>query len=227
MCRMTALNQEFFSEFQPQELDLFNLSPTLTSIEKVTYQQIRPINQLTPFSPCEFLVSGNNSLSYVDLRNSFLSLKVKIVHGTTGADLKSTEYVGPVNLILHSLFERIDVTLQGKLISTSSNHYPYKAYLRKLLSLGRESKLSQMSTQLWMKDTQQDSDDAKTGDLFLFLYCDGSRYSSSSSLLPMICTVFLLPPGAGADTDPPGPDEPDVDGVGNAWEAKLAASVTA
>ena len=50
MYRMAALNQEFFSEFQPQELDLFNLSPTLTSMENVTYQQIRPINQLNFFN---------------------------------------------------------------------------------------------------------------------------------------------------------------------------------
>ena len=148
---MAALNEEFFSEFQPQELDLFGMNPTFTSIERVTYQQIRPINQLTPLSSIEFLINGSNGLSYVDLANSYLSLKVKIVHGTSGANLKPTEYVGPVNLILHSLFEQIDVTSQGKLISTSSNHYPYKAYLRKLLTLGRESKLSQMSTQLWKK----------------------------------------------------------------------------
>lgn len=164
---MAALNEEFFSEWQPKELDIFRLNPTQTAVERIFYQQIRPINQLSPFSPVEFVIAGNNGLQYVDLKNSYVSLKIKIVHGVIGANLKTTEYVGPVNLIVHSLFEQVDLTLQGKLVSTSTSHYPYKAYLQKLLSLGSDSKHSQLSTQLWIKDSQQDSDDAKTGDAAL------------------------------------------------------------
>ena len=130
---MAALNEEFFSEWQPKELELFGLNPTQTAIEKIFYQQTRPINQLTPLSPVEFVIAGNNGLQYVDLKNSYLSLKLKIVHGTTGANLQTTEFVGPINLIIQSLFEQIDVTLQGKLVSTAMNHYPYKSYLQKLL----------------------------------------------------------------------------------------------
>ena len=110
---MAALNEEFFSEWQPKQLDIFRIDPTQTAVEKMFYQQIRPINQLTPLSPVEFVVVGNNGLSNVDLKNSYLSLKLKIVHGTSGANLTDTEFVGPVNLITHSLFEQIDVTLQG------------------------------------------------------------------------------------------------------------------
>ena len=159
---MTALNQEFFSEWQPKEIDLFRINPTQTAIEKTFYQQIRPINQLSPLSPVEFVIAGNSGLQYMNLKDSYLSLKLKIVQGTSGANIQPTEYVGPVNLIVHSLFKQVDVTLQGKLVSTATNHYPYKAYLQKLLTFGRETKLSQLSTQLWIKDTQQDSDDAKT-----------------------------------------------------------------
>ena len=71
---MTALNEEFFYEWQPKELDLFGLNPTQTAVEKIFYQQIRPKNQLTPLSPVEFLVTGNNGLQYVDLKNGYLSL---------------------------------------------------------------------------------------------------------------------------------------------------------
>lgn len=100
----------------------------------------------------------------MDLKKTFLSLRIRIVHGDTGASLKTTEFVGPVNLIAHSIFEQVDVTLQGKLISTGTNHYPYRSYFQKLLEFGSNSKDSQMSTQLWKKDTLPDSDDAKTGD---------------------------------------------------------------
>ena len=184
---MAALNEEFFSEWQPKQLDIFGIDPTQTAVEKVFYQQIRPINQLTPLSPVEFVVVGNNGLSYVDLKNSYLSLKLKIIHGTSGANLTDTEFVGPVNLITHSLFEQIDVTLQGKLVSTSTNHYPYKAYLLKLLTFGREAKLSQLSTQLWMKDTQPDLDDAKTGDPALVNRTKPFLLSKTVHLISDIC----------------------------------------
>ena len=111
---MAALNEDFFSEWQPKELDLFGLNPTQTAVEKIFYQQIRPINQLTRFSPVEFVVAGNSGLQYVDLKKTYLSLKIKIVHGDTGTNLLADEFVGPVNLIVHSLFEQVDVTLQGK-----------------------------------------------------------------------------------------------------------------
>ena len=128
---MAALNEEFFSEWQPKQLDLFGINPTQTAIERIFYQQIRPINQLTPLSPVELVVAGNNGLQYVDLKNTYLSLKLRIVHGDNGSSLQPMEYAGPVNLITQSLFEQVDVTLQGKLVSTATNHYPYKAYLQK------------------------------------------------------------------------------------------------
>ena len=184
---MAALNEEFFSEWQPKELDLFGLNPTQTAVDKIFYQQIRPINQLTPLSPAEFVITPNNGLLYVDLKNSYLSLKLKIVNGSTGADLLDTEFVGPVNLIAQILFEQIDVTLQGKLVSTSTNHYPFKSYLQKLLTNGRESKLSQLTTQLWIKDTQQDSDDAKTGDPALVDRAKPFLLSKTVHLISDIC----------------------------------------
>lgn len=107
---MAALNEEFFTEWQPNELDLFRLSPTQTAVEKIFYQEVRPINQLTPFSPVEFVVAGNNGLQYIDLKSSYLSLKIRIVQAATGADLTATQFVGPVNLIAHSIFEQVDVS---------------------------------------------------------------------------------------------------------------------
>lgn len=189
---MAALNEEFFSEWQPKDLDLFGLYPTQTAVEKIFYQQIRPINQLTPFSPVEFVVAGNNGLQYVDLKKTYLSLKIKIVHGDTGANLLADEFVGPVNLIVHSLFEQVDVTLQGKLVSTATNHYQYRSYLQKLLSLGREGKLSQLSTQLWVKDTQPDSDDAKSGDPALVSRTKPFLQSKVVHLVSDICHLFRM-----------------------------------
>ena len=106
--------------------------------------------------------------------------------------MKGTEYVGPVNLIIHCLFEQIDVTLQGKL-STATTYYPYKAYLQELLNFGDESKVSQMSTKLWIKDIIPDSNDAKTGDPALVARAKPFLLSKQVHLMSDLChDVFNL-----------------------------------
>jgi hypothetical protein len=161
---MAALNSEFFSELQPKQLMLFNLPATQTGVEKVIYEKIQPISQLSRHSPIEFNISQQNSLHYIDLQNSFISVKGRILHDD-GKRLQSSEYVGPVNLLLHSLWERVDVTIQGKTVTPPSAHYSYKAMIETLLRFGSDAKTSQLSTQMWMKDTPGylDDDDPKTG----------------------------------------------------------------
>ena len=66
-------------------------------------------------------------------------VKCKIQHAD-GSPLTADESVGPVNLLLQSLFSQVDITMQGKLITTATNHYPNKAYIQTLLSYGFEAK---------------------------------------------------------------------------------------
>ena len=61
--------------------------------------------------------------------------------------------MGPVNLFLHSLFSQVDVSLNERLISPSTNTYPYRAMLETLLNYGEEAKKSQLSMSLFYKDT--------------------------------------------------------------------------
>ena len=42
----------------------------------------------------------------------------------------------PVNVLLHSMFSQEDVSLNGTLISSSTNTYPYRSMLETLLSYG-------------------------------------------------------------------------------------------
>lgn len=94
---------EQFRDAQPSSLDLFSLPPTQTAIEKMYYQEVRPISQLSGNSPIEFTISGQNGMEYVDLKQSKLYVKVKIVHGN-GSKLSGIEFVGPTNLLAGSLF---------------------------------------------------------------------------------------------------------------------------
>ena len=61
--------------------------------------------------------------------------------------------MGPVNLFLHSLFSQVDVSLNERLISPSTNTYPYRAMIETLLNYGEDAKSSQLTMAMFYKDT--------------------------------------------------------------------------
>lgn len=87
----------------------------------------------------------------MDLANTYLYVRAQIVN-VDGTNLADDAKVGPVNLWLHSLFSQVDMSLNEKLVSPSTNTYPYRAYLESLLSYGTAATKSQMTAQLWYKD---------------------------------------------------------------------------
>ena len=72
--------------------------------------------------------------------------------------------MAPVNNWLHSLFSQVDVYLSGTLVTPSTNTYPYRAYIETLLSYGSEAKETQLTSQLWYKDTAGRMDSVKIVD---------------------------------------------------------------
>ena len=70
-----------------------------------------------------------------------------------GTALDADTQVSPVNLFLHSLFSQVDVSLNERLISTSTNTYPYCAMIESLLNYGKEAKTGQLSMAMFHKDT--------------------------------------------------------------------------
>lgn len=155
---------EQFQDAQPSSLDLFSLPPTQTAIEKIYYQEVRPISQISGNSPIEFIILGQNGMEYVDLSQCKLYIKARIVH-SNGSHLSPIEYVGPVKLLTGSLFSQVDVTLQGKSVTSTTNHYPYKCIFETLLSYESEAKTPQLTSQLFIKDTHGtlDDNDVKNG----------------------------------------------------------------
>lgn len=126
-------------------------------------QSIRPISSFDgETAPLEFTVPGGGN-EYIDLRRSRLYLKAKITKAD-GSALASAEKTGIVNLPLQSLFSQIDVYMNGKCVSQNANNYPWKAYLKVLLSNGPSASQSQLQTQLYYPDKEVlDDADAATG----------------------------------------------------------------
>jgi hypothetical protein len=147
---MVALSMENFREAQPSALSLFSLPPYHSAVEWMYFQELRSNSQLTGYI-IDMEITGKHDMEYVDLKRSNLYVKTKIAKGD-GSKLETMDYVGPVNLFLQSMFYQVEVTMQGKHVTSTTNHYPYKAMIQTLLSYSNEAKTSQLTSQLWEKD---------------------------------------------------------------------------
>ena len=69
-----------------------------------------------------------------------------------------------VNNWLHSLFKQVDVYLNDTLVTPSTNTCPYRAYIETALSYGSDAKETQLTSQLWYKDTAGRTDSVALAD---------------------------------------------------------------
>ncbi|GIY20858.1 hypothetical protein CDAR_607591 [Caerostris darwini] len=68
------------------------------------------------------------------------------------APLEKDEKIGPVNLFMHSLFSQMDISLNDRLVSNSSNTYPYRSYFETMLNHGFDCKTSQLTSEMFYND---------------------------------------------------------------------------
>ena len=88
----------------------------------------------------------------MDLANTYLFVRAMVTKAD-GSDLDTDNPVGPVNNWLHSLFSQVDVYLNDTLVTPSTNTYPYCAYIETALSYSSDAMETQLTSQLWYKDT--------------------------------------------------------------------------
>ena len=140
-------------ECMKSELDIFTVPPTQTSIETGNWVEYNPIAIIADGSPIEFTVSGSGQ-DYLDAANTQLYVEAKITQAdeTESTDIANDAAVGPVNLLLHSLFSDIYVSLNVTPVTSSNNTYANRAYIESLLSYGSTTKQSQLTSQLYYKD---------------------------------------------------------------------------
>jgi hypothetical protein len=143
------------------ELDLFSVPLTQMSVESGKFVEYRPVSTLMNGLPIEFDIASSGD-DFIDFANSYILVKVKITKAN-GNNLDDNDAVGPVNNFLHSLFSQVDVSLNGTLITNSSNTYPYRAYIENLLSYGPAARRSQLTACLFYKDAAGKMDKANSG----------------------------------------------------------------
>ncbi|GFX76080.1 uncharacterized protein TNCV_2299951 [Trichonephila clavipes] len=142
---------DILPECVKSELELFNLPGTQTVIQDGQWKQFHPLSNVFDNAPVEFHISGSVE-DYIDLSQTQLYVKAKIVK-VDNTPITKDDTIGPVNLFLHSLFSQVDVSLNDRVVSNSSNTYPYRSYIETLLNHGYDSKTSQLTAELFYKDS--------------------------------------------------------------------------
>ena len=138
-------------ECSKAELELLTVPPVNTSMERGRVEEFLPISSVGDTGPIEFHVASSTD-EYLDIGRTQLYLRVKVVQKEDKGVLPDDAQVSTTNLWMHSLFSQVDVQLNGKLITPSTNTYPYKAYLEDLLSYGSDAKESQLGSEMWIPD---------------------------------------------------------------------------
>ena len=101
----------------------FRRATDAASLEEACVVEYQPVSSVQNRAPLDFDVPGSGE-HYIHLANIQLYIRAKILNadGVTPLDVNNT--VAPVNLMLHSMFSEVDISLNGTLISSSTNTYP-------------------------------------------------------------------------------------------------------
>jgi hypothetical protein len=135
------------------DIALFSITPTNVAVDKISWVKKGPVYQNEEGNnSIHFNISGDGS-QYIDLAHSTLYVKLKIedsegnlfIQGKTGESPHVTEkYAIPVDNVLHSLWDHVDVKLNNSMVSFSTNNYMYKALFENLLFYSHNARDYQM-----------------------------------------------------------------------------------
>ena len=128
------------------------MPPTMMTMQEAQWVEFHPVSSLADSAPIEFEIKGQPE-DYIDLNSSYLYLKVKVTK-TDNTNPGANDRVAPVNNFMHSLFTDVDLYMNNKLVSSSMDTYPYRAYLENLLTYGKEAKNTHLDAcVVWKPDT--------------------------------------------------------------------------
>lgn len=165
------------------EFELFDSIDKQIILEKGSWVDVFPLNNLNPTSPIEFSINGSSD-EFLDFDNSMLKLRLKIVNSDGDANLTDADLVSPINNWIHSAFSDVILTINGVQVEGGNMTYPYKAYLTNLLTHGKIAKETHMQASGWYKDSAGKFDSAR----------DNKGYTARNKLIKTSTSVQLCGP---------------------------------
>jgi hypothetical protein len=164
------------------ELEVFDVRPTQTAVEHMYKLDHRATSTVSEGSVVEFVTGGENQ-DYLCFGKSRLIVKVCLKHqdgtklhvqeivastGLPKAGSAVDEKAAPVNMILHAMFNQIDIFINGERMNQSTNMYPYKAFIKTMLYYGEDAKKTQLKAQGYMTENSDNLDDFTNDNISYF-----------------------------------------------------------
>lgn len=140
-------------------MNFFSIPPLSTAEEGSYLMKVTPVTSIENNINISYEFDVD-SQQYLDLHNSYHFVSVKIVDAD-GANLTSPvpnpatddDKVAFSNNIASTIFEDCQLSLNGNLIESSNNLYPYKSYFQNFLCAGKDIKDNQLAISGYFEDT--------------------------------------------------------------------------
>ncbi len=133
-------------------LNLTSLPPTDISIVQSHIEDVYPVFSVKgQDTPLEFFIPPSSS-HYLDLNSTQLYLRCKVRTKTNTQPLPESKTV-PANFPFASLFSNLDIMVNNVNITSSSNNYPYAAFVNRVLSNGLDAKSTKYNAELLLKES--------------------------------------------------------------------------
>ena len=153
-------SDEKTGDYQSTRLD-FGASEYAANFEHYYKQKIYPVvapNLHQESSIHSFEIGSLSDPYFIDLRQIYCNISWKVVR-EDGSNLDETDdKVSIVNSASHSLFEQIDVSINGIQISDHTRYTHFRSFLTNCLSISSDVKKSLLIMDFW----KDDDDKAKT-----------------------------------------------------------------
>ena len=146
-----SLVHELSSTTTLSDFDIFRVPPTQRSVWKDCVTEHRPITTIEQKSPIPFEFRAEPN-EFIKFNESMIYLKYNIkLSKTDNSAIKAEDWANivPTNNFLHSLFERVELSINQVSVTMAPSNYAYRSYLEKLLGFSRSAKDGFLTSSLW------------------------------------------------------------------------------
>lgn len=178
---MAAIHQLSSATIIP-ELDIFSVPPTQMAIEKCYSEKYRPLAPLRDDTKLINFYLSTAIDEYLILRSTELYLKIKLQLKNEDPKTPITsddwKVVAPINNMLHSMINQINLYINEERVTSNLSAYAYKAYIEKRFAYSVTAKETIATSALFVNEAD-DLDEVNT-DL-----SEAVRHDDSDKSTPM------------------------------------------
>ena len=137
----------------PEELAIFDKAVQNVGVKDVRCIEFQPVNDFTSQSIIEFSIPSN-SACYIDLKKTTLNIRCKVTKadGSNTNAIITENVVSTVDNFFNSMMSRCDLALQDRVMTSSDQTYPYRAYLDNFLYNNALQKNTALKTELYYQE---------------------------------------------------------------------------